>query len=99
MNQEENLLTENLLTEVKLGIEAEYFLRSDLGKYIIKKVNEERENAIEELVKTYPKREGIEKIIELQNAVYRADSLQTWLAEAIQNGFYAEEQLKIQDEV
>lgn len=89
-------MKDQLFHEAKLGIEAETFAHSDLGKYLIGRAEEERGLAIEKLLQT-PAHDTF-NIERLQAQAWRADSFQGWLAEAIQNGFYAEEQIKVIDD-
>ncbi|MGR9117432.1 MAG: hypothetical protein ACU85E_16915 [Gammaproteobacteria bacterium] len=83
---------EQLIKEARLGIEAEAFLSTDLGRYLIARANEERIEALEQLAVVDPN--DIKAIAKLQNKVAVADSIQTWIANAIQNGYYAELEIK-----
>lgn len=87
-NQDRN----ELLGKVSAGIEAERFLESGLGKYIVARAEQERDAAIEKF-KTVPPTESV-TIRELQNTIWRAESIQSWIAEVIQEGFNAEYELK-----
>jgi predicted ATP-dependent serine protease len=83
---------ESLIKEAQLGIEAEEFLATDLGRYLIARANEEREEAIELLITEDPN--NIRAITKLQNKIAVVDSIQTWIANAIQNGYYAESEIR-----
>lgn len=80
-----------LAHEVALGITVEGFLASGIGKYLIARAEAEIEEAVERLKHVDP--EDPKVIRELQAQVYRAESLQYWLAEAIQAGISAEDEL------
>lgn len=80
-----------LAQEVALGITVEAFLASGIGRYLIARWEAEIEEAVERLKHVDP--EDPKAIRELQAQVYRAESLQYWLAEAIQAGISAEDEL------
>lgn len=86
---------EVLLGEVQFGIEVEAFLNSSLGKYLVQKAETERDAALEKLKVADP--DNAKEIRRLQNEVWRAESMQTWLAEAIQTGWNAETTIAQQD--
>jgi len=77
---------------VKLGIEAERFLNSDLGKYLVERAEHEREAAVKEFKQcdvTDPK--AVRKI---QDAILFPDKFVAWLTEAIQVGYVKHEELR-----
>lgn len=82
----------DLIKEAQLGIEAETFLSSDLGRYIIARAEADRMDALEQLATVNPN--DILAITKLQNKIAVVDSIQGWIAEAIQNGYYAEIEIK-----
>lgn len=67
-----------------LGKQAEDFLGSDLGKYLIKRAEQEASEAIDGLraVEFY----NGDKIREFQAKLWRAESFQQWLGNAIVEG-------------
>lgn len=73
-----------LLAEAMIGRDAEDFIQSDIGKYIIGCAEQESHAAMDELKRVYPWRRR--KIQELQNKIYRAESIQSWLAELVVSG-------------
>ena len=81
---------------VELGIQSESFLASPLGKYVIGRAESEIAEALERLKIlnpfTFP-----EELRTEQNKIWRAESFQRWIAEAIQDGWQAENALR-QDE-
>lgn len=77
--------------DVDFGMQAESFLDSPVGKYLIARAEGEVEAAVEEL-KTVDCTDA-KAIQTLQNRVYRAESIQYWLAEAIQAGLNAQDEL------
>lgn len=84
-----------LLADVALGIEAESFLSSGVGRFLVDRAETEVEQAINALKVADPA--DIEGIRKLQNMIHRGESIQYWLAECIQAGFNAEELLNQSD--
>lgn len=81
-----------LLAEVQVGIKAEDFLRSDVGRYLRGRARLEADEAMDRLkVHDATDEKGIRA---LQNAAGIADRLEQWLDEAINGGRNAEEQIK-----
>lgn len=85
-----------LLQQVELGLDVQQFLRSPVGKYLLQKADDERTDALAELVEANP--EDSEGIRALQSTIKRADSIQFWLIEAVQAGKNAEAQLDPRDD-
>lgn len=75
---------------IDFGFQAEAFLQSDVGKYLIAKAEAEVIEATEALKTVDPT--VSDAIRELQNRVYRGESIQYWLAEAIQSGLNAQQE-------
>jgi hypothetical protein len=69
---------------IAFGFQVEDFLASDIGKYLIKRADEEIECAVEELKHADPDAPSV--IRSLQSKIAVAESIQYWLAEAIQDG-------------
>ncbi len=86
--------TAEQLKVVELGLDAEQFLASNLGKYIIERAEAEIESAIEQFKATDP--EDAKAMRALQNIIARNESVQYWLADAINAAHAAEEQLQQQ---
>ena len=80
-----------LFAEAMIGRDAEEFINSDVGKYLIGCAEIEAQEAMDQLKRCYPWRRR--KIAELQNKIWRAESVQTWLAELVIKGKQAIEQL------
>lgn len=85
----------DLVKDLELGIEAEAFLNSPIGKYLAERSEAERDEAIEEFRQVDPT--DAVKVRNIQNRIWRAESFATWLAQAIQNGRFAEFELKAND--
>ena len=83
--------TDPRLAEVQLGIEVEAFVHSAVGKYIVGRVEEERETALGLLATADP--EDAKQIRELQNQHWRATAVMGWLAEAIETAAHAEAEM------
>lgn len=84
--------TQQLMQEVDLGLQVESFLNGPVGKYLIGRAEDEIAEAVQELKTVVPT--DVEKITALQNVVHRAESIQYWLAEAVQAGLNAQQELQ-----
>src|SRR3990167_4936965 len=73
-----------LLAETDLGEDAAQFMRSDLGRYVIGRVNIELAELNAKLKRTFPLR--WRRIMKLQNEIWRRETFKTYLLEAIQSG-------------
>lgn len=80
-----------LLKAVDLGFQAEAFLRSDIGRYLVSRAEAQIEEAVEVLKEADP--EDPKAIRALQNTITVAESVQYWLADVIQQGENAQQQL------
>jgi hypothetical protein len=85
-------MSAELYAEAILGKDAEEFIASDLGRYIIGRAEQEAADALDELKRCHPWR--TRRIRELQNKVWRAESVQGWLAELVVRGRQAVQQLE-----
>lgn len=83
---------QELMARVHAGIEVEAFLNGPIGAALLKNLKDECADAIEKL-KTVNPRE-IEQVIELQLIIRRGEKVESWLAGIVQEGWYAEKQLK-----
>ncbi len=81
-----------LFTEARLGQEAINFLSSDLGRLLQGRAQQEKEWAMNELLRTESHDEH--RIRTLQNKAQRANQFIQWIGEAIQNGKVAEQQIE-----
>ena len=84
-------MDQELLAEAMIGKDAEDFIESDIGRYIIGCAEQEAKEAMDQLKTVWPWRRR--KIQELQNKIYRAESIQSWLAELVVTGKQALQQL------
>lgn len=73
-----------LVAESVLGEDAAEFVKSDLGRYLIGRANQEIADAVEVLKKTYPWRRN--RIAQLQHKISVAESAKEWLLECIVSG-------------
>ena len=80
-----------LYAAVEFGLDVNQFLKSPIGRYLLRKAEEEKTDAMADLVDVSPF--DSEQIRALQSIIKRADSLAYWLADAIQAGKNAETQL------
>ena len=81
-----------LYAEAIIGRDAEDFVNSDIGRYVIGCAEQEANEAMAQLKNIYPWRRR--KITELQNKIWRAESMQTWISELIIKGRQAQQQLE-----
>lgn len=84
-----------LMETVKFGIEVEAFLEGKIGRYLVERARREVAEAQEALATVVPS--DTQEIIRLQNQVFRAKSFESWLAEAVAEGWNAEAQLRSQE--
>lgn len=83
---------QELYAEAILGKDAEDFLASDVGRFLIGRAEQEVAEAMDELKRCHPWR--TRKLRELQNRIWRAESVQGWLGELIIRGRQALSQLE-----
>jgi len=76
------------LAEAILGRDAEDFLRSEIGRYVIGRCEQERSEALSALATVSPWRRN--RIRQLQSQVWRAESVKGWLVELVTAGRQAE---------
>ena len=76
-----DLSTQALYAEAILGKDAEEFLKTDLGRYMLARVEEEENEALEGLASVFPWRRR--RIQQLQAQLWRARSFRGWLGEII----------------
>ena len=83
---------QTLIAEAVLGRDAQEFLASEIGRYLLGRAQMDEREAMEALVsvKWWRRR----RIIELQSRIYRARSVRSWLAEIITDGWQAESVLE-----
>lgn len=84
-------MSKELFAEAVLGKDAEEFISSELGQFIVGRAEQEIADALDELKTCHPWR--TRKIRELQNRIWRAESVQNWLAELVVRGRQALNQL------
>ena len=83
--------TRTLVAEADLGNEGIEWLHSNVGRYIVGCAQQEIADAHALLAKTSPWRRR--RIQELQNRVWRAESLLAWLRELLLGGRVAQQAL------
>lgn len=79
--------TRELQKTIELSFEVEAFLGTSVGKYLIKRAEEDIESAVAELKTVDP--ENPKAIRTIQSRIQTAEDFQYWLAEAIQAGHNA----------
>lgn len=81
----------DFLELARLGIDAETFMRSDLGKFIQRKAETERNDALNDLVNAAP--DDIKANTEARNRIHVVNMFLSWVNDAIEIGRSAHEQL------
>ena len=77
-----------MMAEAILGRDAEDFAKSELGRYILGRCDQEISEAQDELSRVFAWRRR--RIQDLQNRIWRAKNLKGWVLELIGNGRQAE---------
>ena len=77
---------------IKLGIEAERFLNSDLGRYLIDRAEQDREKAIKDFKSCDLTDQST--VMRIRDAVLIPDKVVAWLTEVIQVGYVKHEELR-----
>jgi hypothetical protein len=75
---------DELLETAVFGKEVENFLSTKIGKYLVSRAEVQAEEATERLKRTPAWRKR--KITDLQNEIWKAESFQQWLADAVMDG-------------
>ena len=76
------------IAEAVLGRDAAQFLASDIGRYLLGRCEQDEREAMQALSTVSVWRRN--RIRQLQNQVWRAQSVKGWLVELIQSGRQAE---------
>lgn len=79
-----------------MGDDAQRFLESDLGRFVLARADEEKQAALLALVEVDA--EDSKRIRDLQTVVWRANSFAGWLIELIHRGRDAETTLMTEEE-
>lgn len=74
-------MNKELIAEAILGKDAEEFLNSELGRYMVARAEMEAKEAIDQLKRVLPWRKR--KITELQNKIWLAESFNDYLLELV----------------
>lgn len=85
-------MNEELLELARLGVDAETFLRTDLGKFLQKKAADEYAAALIELVNAAP--DDLKTNTEARNKIHVVGMFTTWLRDSIEVGISAHAQLE-----
>ena len=83
---------EELLKQAQLGIEAQAFLTTELGKFLLQKSDNELDEAYQQLLTVKPS--DTDALLQWQGQAQTAIHFKQWLSEAILTGNYAESELK-----
>lgn len=88
-------VSKTLIAEVDLGLQAKDFLASDLGRHFVGCAQQEILDAQTELARVWPWRRN--RIQMLQNRIWRAQFLLSWLRELLISGKSAENAIQTGD--
>lgn len=91
-----NADTNQLKQQIDFGFQAEAFLRSEIGQYLVSRAEDDIANAVESLKTADP--EDAHSIRAIQNQIKVAETIQYWLADAITAGENAQNQFIDQHE-
>lgn len=80
---------------IELGVKAEEFMTSDIGRYLMNRASREASGALLKLSSVDP--DDSKTIRDLQTKIKRCDDLERWLDEAIQVG--KSEYISLSDEL
>lgn len=94
--REQEYLNDPLVRKAQLGIEAQTFMESTIGRYIISRSEKEIDQCYMQLSSADPFAPA--KIAHLQGRISAARAAVQWLAEAVNEGYAAEQGLRIQEE-
>jgi hypothetical protein len=78
----------DLLRTAALGMDVDRFLSTSVGQHLLKRAQEEVHDGMTGLCNADP--EDAKQVRHYQNQVWRGETIQHWLAEAIQEGLQAE---------
>jgi hypothetical protein len=85
-----------LLDLAKMGMDAEVFMRSPLGKFLTKKAEREKATALDSLVDTDPA--DVKGNTEFRNQIHVVNMFLTWVREAVMVGKSATDQLREEED-
>lgn len=89
--------TDHFVAIARMGIDAETFMRSPVGRFIEGKARAEEADAMELLITADP--EDVKLNRELRNQIHVARMFLVWMADAINAGHAAHAQLQEMDEL
>lgn len=103
MNEEEKLLEEEqapfdpfkndpLINRARLGIEAEAFMKSSLGRYLVSTAEEQIRVLTEDLIQADSDDAKVNR--DIRNDIHVCKMFLTWIEEAIDSGRLAEAQIR-----
>jgi hypothetical protein len=82
---------DELLSIARMGVDAEAFVRTPLGKFLMDKADSEIMDATSELIGADP--EDVKANRDIRNRIHVANMFRTWMRDAIEIGRAAHEQL------
>ena len=76
-----------MINRATFGKQVEEFLNTDIGRYMVARANEEKRRALLQIVTVDCTNAAL--VQNLQNAIIRADSIVSWLKDAVRDGIQA----------
>lgn len=89
MTTEKSQEVREIQQSIDFSFQVDAFLRGPIGQFLVSRADEEIESAVEVLKRTDP--EDAKSIRAQQHIIHVAESIQYWLADAIQAGYNAAE--------
>jgi len=83
------------IPDAQFGKQVEMWLETDVGRYMVKRAEEDIDRAVEEMKNTNP--HDVKLMVQAQNKVKVAESILSWLGDAIREGHSALESLKSEE--
>lgn len=91
------MTVEELYQQISLGMDAQKFVESPLGKYLLERAAAEKDEALRSLSVVDPC--DWKAVMTLQNIIHRAESFGQWLLDAIEEGRRLEREVQEGSEI
>jgi hypothetical protein len=95
--REAQFLHDPLIKKAQLGIEAQTFIESNLGRYVVERAERQIDEANMSLSQADPFDPA--QIAHLQNKIAVARAAVQWIAEAVNEGYAAERTIEAQEAI
>jgi hypothetical protein len=85
-------MSDERVSVAQFGKQVEMFLETDIGRYLVSRAKEDIDQAVEEMKRTNP--HDVKLMLTVQNRVHVAETVLSWLGDAIRSGHSSLESLK-----